>query len=66
MAEAKSARAGAVERPLSPHLQVYRKLSNMVSSILHRVAGAALYFGSALLAWWRSSPRHGPPSTSIM
>jgi len=60
MAEAKSARAGAVERPLSPHLQVYRKLINMVSSILHRITGAALYFGSALLAWWLIAAATGP------
>lgn len=60
MAEAKSARAGAIERPLSPHLQVYRKLSNMVASILHRITGAALYFGSALLAWWLIAAATGP------
>ena len=39
----------AVERPLSPHAQVYRKLSNMVSSILHRITGAAL--SSARHCW---------------
>lgn len=60
MAEAKSARAGAIERPLSPHLQIYRKLSNMVASILHRITGAALYFGSALLAWWLIAASTGP------
>ena len=39
-------------RPLSPHLQIYRPLINMVTSMLHRLTGAALYFGSLLLAWW--------------
>jgi succinate dehydrogenase / fumarate reductase, cytochrome b subunit len=39
-------------RPMSPHLQVYRPIINMVMSILHRITGAALYFGSLILAWW--------------
>jgi succinate dehydrogenase / fumarate reductase cytochrome b subunit len=42
----------ARERPLSPHLQIYRPQINMVMSILHRITGAALYVGSLLLAWW--------------
>ena len=40
------------ERPLSPHLQIYRPALTMVMSILHRITGAALYFGTALLAVW--------------
>lgn len=60
MAEAKSARAPAIERPLSPHLQIYRKLNNMVMSILHRITGAALYFGTVLLAWWLVAAATGP------
>lgn len=43
---------GNAVRPLSPHLQIYSRLINMVMSILHRITGAALYFGTALLAWW--------------
>ncbi len=39
-------------RPLSPHLSVYRPLINMVMSILHRITGTALYFGTLLLAAW--------------
>jgi succinate dehydrogenase / fumarate reductase, cytochrome b subunit len=42
----------AVERPLSPHLQVYRLSINMVMSIMHRLTGAALYMGTLLLAAW--------------
>ncbi len=48
MADAKP----ADKRPMSPHLQIYRPLVNMVMSILHRITGAALYIGTALLAWW--------------
>ena len=39
-------------RPLSPHLSIYRPLINMVMSILHRLTGASLYFGTLLLAAW--------------
>jgi len=60
MAETKSMRGAAVERPLSPHLQVYSPLINMVMSILHRITGAALYFGSLLLAWWLVAAAVGP------
>lgn len=34
------------ERPLSPHLQVYRWQVQMASSILHRVTGGILAFGA--------------------
>jgi succinate dehydrogenase / fumarate reductase, cytochrome b subunit len=47
MAETKRA-----DRPLSPHLQIYRPMLTMMMSILHRVTGAALYFGVVLLVWW--------------
>lgn len=40
------------ERPLSPHLQIYRPMLTMMMSIAHRVTGAALYFGMLLLVWW--------------
>ena len=39
-------------RPLSPHLQVYKLIPTMLMSILHRITGAALYFGTILVAWW--------------
>lgn len=37
------------ERPLSPHLQVYRLPLTAVLSILHRMTGVALSFGVVLL-----------------
>ncbi len=40
------------QRPLSPHLQIYRPQINMVMSIVHRITGTGLYFGSLLMAWW--------------
>ena len=39
-------------RPISPHLQIYKPIPTMVMSIVHRITGSALYFGTLLLAWW--------------
>jgi succinate dehydrogenase / fumarate reductase, cytochrome b subunit len=41
-----------VERPLSPHLQIYRWQMTMVSSILTRITGNALIVGVMLAVWW--------------
>lgn len=49
-----------VERPLSPHLSIYRPLINMVMSILHRITGMALYAGTLLLAAWLVATAMGP------
>lgn len=40
------------ERPLSPHLQVYRPQLTTVLSILHRITGAALAVGLLLWVCW--------------
>jgi succinate dehydrogenase / fumarate reductase cytochrome b subunit len=40
------------ERPLSPHLQVYRWQITMTMSILHRATGVGLAAGAFGLAWW--------------
>ncbi len=37
------------QRPLSPHIQVYKWQVQMVSSILHRATGIALAVGSLLV-----------------
>ncbi len=47
-------------RPLSPHLQIYRPMLTMMMSIVHRITGAALYFGMLLLAWWVIAAAAGP------
>ena len=41
-----------VNRPLSPHMQIYRWPLSMVLSISHRISGVALSAGTVLLAWW--------------
>ncbi len=50
----------AVERPLSPHLSIYRPTLTMMMSIAHRITGAALFFGTLLLAWWLLAAASGP------
>lgn len=39
-------------RPISPHLTAYRWPITMTMSIVHRITGIALYFGTLLVAWW--------------
>jgi succinate dehydrogenase / fumarate reductase, cytochrome b subunit len=40
------------ERPLSPHLQIYKWPLTMATSILHRGTGLALAGGTVFLVWW--------------
>jgi len=47
MAEAKR-----VERPLSPHLQIYRPQLTSITSILTRITGNGLIVGVMLAVWW--------------
>ncbi|UWQ33640.1 succinate dehydrogenase, cytochrome b556 subunit [Leisingera sp. M527] len=39
-------------RPLSPHLQVYRPQLTSLTSILTRITGNALIVSALLIAWW--------------
>lgn len=58
--EASTTTGARRERPLSPHLQIYRPMLTMVMSIVHRITGAALYFGFLLVAWWLIAAASGP------
>jgi succinate dehydrogenase / fumarate reductase cytochrome b subunit len=49
-----------IERPLSPHLQIYRVTLTMAMSIAHRATGLALYVGTLLLVWWLVAAASGP------
>lgn len=48
-----------LERPLSPHLQVYRPQITSVLSIFHRASGVALSLGVVVLAYWLLSVASG-------
>jgi succinate dehydrogenase / fumarate reductase cytochrome b subunit len=39
-------------RPLSPHLQIYRPQITSVLSIVHRMTGVGLALGAVLVVWW--------------
>ena len=49
-------------RPLSPHIQIYRKQLTSVLSITHRATGIALLAGSLLLVYWLVALSTGPQS----
>jgi succinate dehydrogenase / fumarate reductase cytochrome b subunit len=54
-----------VERPLSPHLQIYRPQITSVLSILHRLTGVALGVGTLLFAWWLVAAAAGPEAYAL-
>ena len=60
MAETDLARTEQVERPLSPHLQVYRPQLTSITSILTRITGNALIVGVFLVVWWLLAAATGP------
>jgi len=47
-------------RPLSPHLQIYKPQLTSILSITHRMTGVFLAFGAFVLANWLISATYGP------
>jgi succinate dehydrogenase / fumarate reductase, cytochrome b subunit len=54
------------ERPLSPHLQIYRPMLTMMMSIAHRISGAANAVGFLLLTWWLVAIAAGPEAYAMV
>ena len=52
-------------RPLSPHLQVYRPQLTSILSILHRITGVALSVGTLLLVYWLAAAASGPDAYEL-
>jgi len=48
------------DRPLSPHLQIYRPQITSVLSILHRMTGVGLMLGGVVVVWWLIAAASGP------
>lgn len=48
------------QRPLSPHLGVYKIMYTTSLSILHRITGGAAAVGFLLLVWWLMALATGP------
>lgn len=53
-------KGAAGNRPLSPHLQVYRPQITSVLSILHRITGVVLALGIIPLVYWFAALAGGP------
>lgn len=49
-----------VERPLSPHLQIYRPQLTSITSILTRITGNGLIVGTLLAVWWLAAAATSP------
>ncbi|QFS81472.1 Succinate dehydrogenase cytochrome b556 subunit [Roseivivax sp. THAF40] len=47
-------------RPLSPHLQVYRPQLTSMTSILTRITGNALIVAIFMIVWWFIAAASGP------
>lgn len=52
------------ERPLSPHLQVYRMLFTMMLSGMHRISGMYLSACALLFVGWMLAAARGPDAYS--
>ena len=57
---------GQHQRPLSPHLQVYRPQLTSVLSIFHRITGMVLVGGLVLLTWWLTAAAAGPGAFGLV
>ena len=54
------------DRPLSPHITIWRWGPHMLVSILHRITGSGLaVLGLALLTWWLWSLAAGPDAYQV-
>lgn len=54
------AEANQGNRPLSPHLQIYRPQLTSITSILTRITGNALIVATILVVWWLLAAATGP------
>ena len=52
-------------RPLSPHLEIYRPQWTSISSILVRITGNALIFAALLIVWWFVAAATGPEAFAV-
>ncbi len=53
-------------RPLSPHLDIYKLPLTALISISHRITGVGLSVGTLLLACWLMAAASGPESYAII
>ena len=56
----------AANRPLSPHLSIYRPMLTMLMSIAHRITGFGNAVGFLLLSWWLVAIAAGPEKYAVV
>jgi succinate dehydrogenase / fumarate reductase, cytochrome b subunit len=61
-----SSPSAKANRPLSPHLSIYHFTITMAMSVAHRITGAALYFGTLLVAWFLIAAASGPEAFAVV
>lgn len=54
------------DRPLSPHLQIYKPQISSVLSIFHRLTGVALSLGVLVLVAWLYAAAYDPATTNTL
>ena len=52
-------------RPLSPHLTIYRPQLTSITSILTRITGNALLLGALLIVWWLMAAATSPEAFAV-
>lgn len=53
-------------RPLSPHLSIYRPQLTSMTSILTRITGNAMLISALLIVWWFLAAASGPACFAIV
>ncbi|MEM8581887.1 MAG: succinate dehydrogenase, cytochrome b556 subunit [Pseudomonadota bacterium] len=54
------------DRPLSPHLQIYRPQMTSISSIMVRITGIACLMLAFLVVWWLMAAATSPAAFSFI
>lgn len=58
--------ATKLNRPLSPHVSIWRWHATMASSIAHRMSGVVNYIGAVLVTVWLAALAAGPEAYSVV
>lgn len=53
------------DRPLSPHLQIYKPQLTSITSVLHRATGLGMAYGLAMFTWWLVAAATGPEAYGV-
>lgn len=57
--------ASPENRPIAPHLQIWRWHVTMASSILHRLSGIGLYVAAICVVFWVMAAAAGPETYAM-